>query len=309
MTPLLTTHTFQGPVPGPRLIILGAVHGNEIAGTRGIERLLRVLDSGQVRITAGQLTLVPVTNRLAYDRGTRHGDRNLNRHLAPTAAPKDNEDRIANELCPLLAAHDVLLDLHSFRSQGEPFVLVGPEDNQDPLQPFGQAATEVALARRLGVSRAMDGWLATYAAGAAQRGASAAYGIGTTEYMRSVGGAALTLECGQHEDPQGPTVAYRAIMHTLAHLRMIEAPAPAVHTPIEGLRLTTVTARQQAGDSFAKAWKSFDPVSAGERIASRADGTPLTAPDDGYVVFPDANAQPGSEWFYFAKRHPRLGGI
>ncbi len=306
---LLESHVFTGAAHGPRLIILGAVHGNEIAGTRGIERLMRVLDSGQVRITAGQLTLVPVTNRLAYERGTRNGDRNLNRHLAPTASPNDNEDRVANELCPLLVAHEVLLDLHSFRSQGDPFVLVGPEDNQEPLQPFGQAATEVALAQRLGVSRAMDGWLATYAAGAAQRGASAAYGIGTTEYMRSVGGAALTLECGQHEDPQGPTVAYRAIMNTLAHLRMVDLPAPPAQSPVEGLRLTAVIDRKDAGDSFAQPWKSFDPVKAQERIATRADGTVLTAPDDGYVVFPHANAQPGSEWFYFAKRHPRLGGI
>ena len=37
--------------------------------------------------------------------------------------------------------------------------------------------------------------------------------------MRSIGGSALTLECGQHEDPAAPDVAYRAIVNTLAHLR------------------------------------------------------------------------------------------
>jgi hypothetical protein len=29
-------------------------------------------------------------------------------------------------------------------------------------------------------------------------------------------------------------------------------------------------------------------------------GTPLAAPADGRVVFPNPNAAPGAEWFYFA---------
>jgi hypothetical protein len=33
------------------------------------------------------------------------------------------------------------------------------------------------------------------------------YGVGTTEYMRSAGGYALTLECGHHADPAAPDVA------------------------------------------------------------------------------------------------------
>ena len=33
------------------------------------------------------------------------------------------------------------------------------------------------------------------------------YGVGTTEYMRSVGGCALTLECGSHDDPASIEVA------------------------------------------------------------------------------------------------------
>jgi hypothetical protein len=43
------------------------------------------------------------------------------------------------------------------------------------------------------------------------------YGIGTTEYMRSVGGWGVTLECGRHDDPAAPEVGYRAILNTLAH--------------------------------------------------------------------------------------------
>lgn len=303
---LIDPAVFAGERAGPRLVVLGAVHGNETCGMRAIERVVGELAAGQLRIVSGRLTLVPVTNRKAYEQGTRGGDRNLNRRLAPVAAPSDNEDRIANELCPLLADHEVLLDLHSFRSIGTPFVLVGPSDHDGTLQPFAQAAREEALAVRLGVRRAMDGWLDTYAAGAARRGGDASYGVGTTEYMRSVGGCALTLECGQHDDPGAPEVAYRAIVNTLAHLRLIDAPDPAPVPSMEGLRLRTLIDRQHPRDRFERPWKSFDAVRAGERLAVRHDGTQVTAPFDGCVVFPDERAEPGTEWFYLAQPNARL---
>ena len=44
---------------------------------------------------------------------------------------------MANWLCPLLAQHDGLLDLHSFQADGQPFVMVGPLDNQGSIEPFG----------------------------------------------------------------------------------------------------------------------------------------------------------------------------
>jgi len=65
--------------------------------------------------------------------------------------------------------HDVLLDLHSFRAQSEPFVMIGPLDNSGEIQPFAQSAEERALARRLGVNRCVDGWLGTYALGVERR--------------------------------------------------------------------------------------------------------------------------------------------
>ena len=302
--------------PGPRLVVLGAVHGDETCGTRAIERVVGEIDSGALRLVAGALTLVPITNTLAYAERRRAGDRNLNRKLAPTATPSEHEDHVANWLCPLLAAHEVLLDVHSFKSPGTPFVFVGPRDNGGPVEPFAQAAREEALAARLGVGRAVDGWLTTYAAGVARRRELAAsypdaeldldpaYGVGTTEYMRSVGGCAVTLECGQHEDAAAPEVAHRAIVRTLAHLGLSDAPDPAP-TPMEAWSLSEVTDRTSDGDAFAKRWRSFDRVGAGERIGTRADGTPVVAPFDGVIVFPNPDAPVGQEWFYLARPNPR----
>jgi predicted deacylase len=305
---------FSGLAPGARLIVLGAVHGNETCGTIAIRRVIREIESGKLGIAAGSVTFVPVTNPLAYARHQRMGDRNLNRNLVPTEEPVEFEDRIANWLCPLLAQHDALLDLHSFHTAGEPFVMLGPEDNSGTLEPFARAAEETALALRLGVHRFVDGWLDTYAAGVARRRAAGAsareanvhYGIGTTEYMRSQGGIALTLECGQHEDPAAPDVAYRAIHNTLAHLGLSAEPAPASVDAAAALRLYQVIDRAHDTDRFVRDWASFDAVRAGEVIGIRQDGKPVVVDCDGYIVFPNPNAQPGQEWFYLARSSTRV---
>jgi len=40
-------------------------------------------------------------------------------------------------------------------------------------------------------------------------------------------------------------------------------------------------------------------------IGTRHDGTPVLADIDGYIVFPNPNAQPGQEWFYLARHSTR----
>ena len=312
----LRLHQFHGLRPGPRLLVLGAVHGNEVAGRLGIQRIVAELDRGDWCVQRGTLTCVPVTNPLAHELQRRMGDRNLNRNLRPTAVPQDFEDRLANVLCPLLDAHDALLDLHSFQGQGEAFVMIGPTDNDGALEPFAQAAQEERLARHLGVRRIVDGWLSVYEAGVARRRARAQrlgtaldsdpnYGVGTTEYMRSRGGWAMTLECGQHADPQAPEVAYRAIRQAVSLLQLAPLALEPARTDHEVLSLVEVTDRLHADDRLVREWASFDPVKGGEPIAVRHDGHIVAAPADGRIVFPNSKAEPGHEWFYFAQPNAR----
>ncbi len=312
---------FTSTQPGRRLLITGAVHGNEVAGTLAIRRLVAEFERDERRLLQGVVTFVPITNPLAYEKQQRNGDRNLNRRLQPAHPPVQFEDHIANWLCPLMAQHEVLLDLHSFQAQGKPFVMVGPQNNTGTLQPFTQAEEELAWAKVLGVQRGVDGWLDTYAGGVAQRRARFAgstvgssvdldesYGVGTTEYMRSTGGMALTLECGQHEDPNGPEVAYEAIVNTLVHFGLIEGEAPAVQS-MAGLSLHHVEDKQHPDDAFARTWTSFDRIEPGELIGTRASGEPVHAPGgdwSGCIVFPNTRAQPGQEWFYLAQDTARF---
>lgn len=306
---------FTGTAPGKRLIVLGGVHGNEACGTLAIYRVITALQQGQLSISQGSVTFVPVCNPLARERQQRCGDRNLNRKLFPTVAPKEFEDQIANWLCPLLASHDVLLDLHSFHTAGAPFAMLGPKNNQGQLEPFAHDAEEESLARHLGVSLFVDGWLDTYAAGVKRRQSAAssetaehnvAFGVGTTEYMRSQGGYGLTLECGQHDDAAAPEVAYRAILNTLAWLGLIVAEVPQAAANRQTLRLFSVVDRFSVGDQLAQEWQSFQQLPAGTLIGSRADGSELRTEELAYIVFPNPGAEPGSEWFYLARPVERV---
>jgi predicted deacylase len=313
---------FNSPIAGPRIIITAAVHGNETCGTFAVERLKKELEAGTIRLVCGALTLIPVTNPKAYRLQRRPGDRNLNRRLMPTDTPTQYEDYVANWLCPILAEHDGLLDLHSFQSGDQPFALFGPQNNQDSIEPFSQAEIEESLVQRLGCNRFVYGWLKTYAKGIERRTEQVKagrfqakdvdidthYGIGTTDYMRTQGGWAITLECGQHDDIQAREIAYQAILNTLTHFSMISGFAePAVAKNPEVLGLYDVVDRFHEDDQFAQAWKNFDPVAKGMRIGTRADGTPLVAEQDCFMVFPNMKSQPGQEWFYLARAGGRLG--
>lgn len=311
---MLEVIQFRGFAPGPRLVVTAGVHGNETCGIQAVRRFIQALQDGRVRVTRGTLTLVPTANPVAFAAGRREGDRNLNRDFRPYPSPLAAEDFIASALAPVLAAHDVLLDLHSFSAPGRAFVFLGPPDNEGTLEPFARAREESAFALAMPAGRIVHGWLTTYASGAVQRpGGHVAYGIGTTEYLRSVGGYGITVECGQHLDPEAPTVALQCIEAALHHFRMIDpgtpslAPKPAVPAtePREWIRLDKVFDRHHEGDAFVRPWTSFDRIAQGEPVARRHDGEVIKADADGYIVFPNPGAPIDREWFYFGYPDPR----
>lgn len=306
----LETITFDSLTPGPKLLVLGAVHGNETCGPIAIARILDEIRSGALKLTRGAVTFVPITNPKAYRLQTREGDRNLNRDLREKPLPQDNEDRIGNPLTALLRRHDMLLDVHSFRGEGVPFVFFGPEDNNGPLEPFAQAAAEASFAACLGTKIIIHGWLDVYAQSLAIRARlpvpklQPTEGFGTTEYMRFAGGYAVTLECGSHADPASAELGYVAIRNALAHLALVdEAKVPSkVERVIE---MDEVILCENDGDKLVGTWKTADPVKAGTQIAVRSCGDKVIAGHDGFIIFPNANAKLGEGICYLGTASER----
>ena len=93
-------------------------------------------------------------------------------------------------------------------------------------------------------------------------------------------------------------MASTAIRQTLALPGLAELPLAPPIRPFECLALIDAVDRHAEGDRLVKAWTRFDPLAEDELIVVRADGSELRAQQAGYIVFPDAPALPGHEWFY-----------
>lgn len=281
--------TFHGLEPGPRFTVLGAVHGNERCGAGAIRRLIADIDAGTHAPVRGTLHLVPVTNPEAFRRNVRFVERNLNRYLYPKDEKKAYEDYLDPIVCGLLDRTDVLLDLHSYTSQGGPFIFLGTDQG-----------AELAYARSLGVSDFVCGWSEAFGSGTGRESQ------GTTEYARLQGALAVTLECGHHHNADAAGVGYRGILRAMVHLGMIGA-ADLAPEPAGGaqrfVRMKSVYRREE-GAALAKPWRHFDPVAKGEAMATLADGRILDAPEDGFIILPKASADTGAEWFYFGAGIP-----
>lgn len=286
---MIVAHTFSGLEPGPKFLVIGAIHGNEKCGTVGCNKVIEEINSGALEIKRGSVTFVPIGNPRAYDQDKRFTERNLNRYLVPHPEPDTYEAKLGNILCPMLEACDVHLAIHSYTVGGEPFIFVAPKDEK-----------EHAFAASLGPRTLLTGWEEAYAAtGRKSKKADDEEATGSIEYARRHGAMAVNIECGQHKDPQAPGVAYRAIRNALRYLEMTNEPKFEKFS--DATRLVTVTHVYYRDDEgkFPKNWKHLEAAKKGDALAFSADGLPIAAPDDGFVIMPKADCPIGEEWFYF----------
>lgn len=287
---MIKSITYSGSRLGLRLLILGAVHGNEACGTAAIHRAMQEIDAGKIEIASGQVTFVPTANSRAYASGQRFMERNLNRYLLPSANPQTYEARLSNILCPMLEACDMLLDLHSYTIGGPPFACLETPDQE-----------AVRLAATMGAEAAVFGWEEGYAAS----GRAVVHpdeGVGTTAYATRFGAKAVLIECGQHKDPVAVEAAYHAIRRALRLAGVTSEPAlEETAKPIPVLKIAQIYFRTDDG-VFAEPWKNLTPVKQGQWLATRADGKRIVAPCDAYVILPNLKVDLGAEWFYLGVR-------
>lgn len=274
---MIDTARFDSLAPGPHLLLLGGVHGDEKPGSLALEKLSVEIQSGRLRLLRGKITIAARVNAEALTLGRHFIEENLNRIVRRYGAPATHEQRLANELVSLLDAADAVLDLHGTPAPSRPFVFLDDEspDNR-------------AWADALGVDFLLSGWPALYAGGRT---------VTTTEYAQALGKRALTVEAGQNDEPKSAELGFAFALRSLAHFGLTAPVAPA--GAARPLRFTRVVYRERDG-AFAREWKNFDPVKRGELLARRAGGAELTAPEDGYVLMPFEGAEIGKEWYYLA---------
>lgn len=325
--------TFTSTIAGPRLLLLGAVHGNETCGPAALGKARDAIVSGEIALGAGSVTLIPICNPKAYIENKRYVDWDLNRDLRKRDTPRCYEHFVGNALLDVLADHDVLLDIHSFRPAGSSFLFLGPENNVGPIEPFDKAEAELDFAQSLGFSRCAFGWLRAYsefvvkqreyltshnrqASDQAEQSNEYAepsdigLGRGVTENFRRLGGYGVTIECGQHEDPSCPLIAYRAIKSAIDYVSSLPCGKPGPErTPFrETFRFKEIMIKEDRGDRLHDDWQLFHAFQKGERLGTRASGE-LVYPDyDGAVIFSYPDCKVGGAWIYLAELHPRGAG-
>ncbi len=286
---MLKSFTYAAEESGPKLLIFGAVHGNEICGTEAIKRVMRDLDDSSLKLIRGQVTFVPTSNPRAYAAGQRFIERNLNRYFVPSEKPVTYEDKLTNILAPLIASADYFIDLHSTTAGGSSFASVR-----------GDSDAENDLAASLGAEMLVYGWPAAYAA-SEKKDADPNESIGTTAYARQHGAKAVLLECGQHHDPQSVVIAEKSIRVALSHIGLTARTPSAPPRKPQFIRVEQVVYRCEGG-SFAEDWHNFSPVISGTIIAQHANGANEMAPCDGVIILPNRNAPANAEWYYFGAK-------
>lgn len=280
---MLRSFTFHGEGEGPRLLFLGGVHGNEPCGVIALNRILEQLNSGALKITAGQVTIIPCCNEKAFAGDVIYIDENLNRCVQRHPQPENNEQAIADELTRHIDDCDILIDLHSTTA---------------PTTPFGFLDTDSeagrALAQGMGLERLLIDWPALYPGGEKPT---------TQTYAESVGKLAITIECGQHREAEAPARGENYVLNALSYLGMTasQSAASAAPAPVDYLRMSHIF-YQNDNYVFTKEYRNFMPLAVGETIATNPAGAALVSPVEGIMIMPRAIAKDGEELFYMAIR-------
>ncbi len=262
-----------GPEPGPHVVMVSLVHGNEIAGAIVLDRLLR----DGVRPLRGRLTL-GFANLAAFDRfdagqptSSRFVDEDLNRVWDPRVL---QGPRVSSELTRgrqmrcLMDQADILFDLHSMLWAADPLILCGGT-------PRGRA-----LACSIGVPSLI---VTDHGHAGGKR---------LIDYPVFSGGGLATaclVEAGQHWEQATVETTRRAVLALLRQVGMINGAGPtfASATPLCAEVTEAVTA-STGHLTFVRAFRGGDVIAtAGTLIATEGDRDIRTPYDDCLLIMPN----------------------
>ena len=270
-------HTFDSGRPGPHVMINALTHGNEVCGAYAVDRLFR----RETRPARGKLTLsfanVDAFSRFSLERpaDTRWVDEDFNRVWTDDKldGPRSSSELVrARALRPVVAAADLLFDLHSMHLPAPAVTIAGPH------------AKGRELARRLGLPAFVISD-SGHASGARMRDYG---GFGDPTSAKT----ALLVECGQHGEASAAQTAFDA---SLAFLResgiMADAffdadPVPAP-VPQRFIQVTQAVTIRTARFEFVQRFTGMETIERAGTVIARDGGEPVTTPyDDCILVMP-----------------------
>ncbi len=280
---MFKTYSFDTHQTGPHVLILGAVHGNETAGSQALHEIIRQIQNKELSLLKGSVTFIPVVNEKAKALDARFADENLNRVIKFHPNPITNEQKIANLLIKEIEKADVLLDLHSTHC---------PEDEAFAFIDY-PTEKNLQFLKIIPVKTALAGWPLIY------KNNPEIDNFCTEEYAYQHGVSALTLECGYHKSPQAIQLAQTAILNTLSFFNGLNEFSFKENEK-RLITLDTFIIKDAEGD-FIKEVNHLTPLKKGEIIARYHNNKEIIMPYDGLIIMPNKNASIQTEWFYIGR--------
>lgn len=323
------------PKPGPTLIAVGGIHGNEPAGIEAAQTVGRLLDHagglarGRFVALRGNLAALsvdpenPLNNPryLAQDlnrlfscqpcpepgRGNAsqtelqtelpRGHADQTEHPNPDRYERDRLREAIDDAAREATGPIVLLDFHTTSSDSPPFIAV-----EDSL-PARRFAQRLLLPLVLGVEEELTGLL-------------------MDDATRRISAVALTVEGGRHENPRAAHTLESVLWIALENLGLIgrgaktslgKSPsrsARAASGPHAGRTYDTRHREPVSTLPYlpAAGLGPFSPVRAGKSVIAHQAGRPLHAAESGLLFMPNLqrDIRPGDDAYFVVRRVGRI---
>lgn len=265
--------SFDGPQPGPHVLINAVTHGNELCGAIAVDWLFQ----HAVRPKIGRLTL-GFANVDAYQRfdpsapsRTRYVEEDFNRvwDAATLDGPRQSVELTrAREIRPLIDTVDLLFDIHSMQHKTAPLMLAGP------------LAKGRTLAQQIGTPHHIVADTG-HAAGRRLRD----YGAFADP---DASANALLIECGQHWEAAAGPVAIDSALRFLAAAGQLDLsdhaagllPLPDSQAVIEVVAAITI---ESDNFRFSQPFTGMEELPKGAVIGTDG-GRVVLAPHEGTIL-------------------------
>lgn len=293
--------TVSGADPGPTVVLLAAIHGNEPSGLTAARRVLAELERrsvpvrGEVLALAGNLAALAAGRRYLATDLNRLWTRNVVERVrggdVDESVPEERE--LAEILDVLHGAIDrargpvLVLDLHTASASTPAFAILG--DTLRNRRFAGKFPAPIVL----GLEEQLVGTM--------------------MEYVTALGHVSIAFEAGQHDDPRSIDRHEAAAWLALVFARCVaESDVPEIHAYHELLRgsrrglprFLEIVHRHPVApeDRFVMrpGYRNFHPVRRGEHLATDRDG-PILSPG-AYMLFLPLYQGLGSDGFFLARR-------
>ncbi len=286
--------------PGPTIIAMAGIHGNEATGVSAVARIIDLLEPHQEALNGRFLGLKG--NIAALKLGHRFVDEDMNRLWRTSLLDKIRRtesrqlptiDRVEVKkvlqiLDPIMLSGEevIYVDLHTFSGSGGMFIIAAGEDDESDV------LSALEIPQVFGVDRSLRGT--------------------SMDYAENAGKFGFAFEAGTHGSDDAEENAFIGLSILLVNLGVIskdiipdfDEKVTSLKKKVKGIPKKMEYLYKhivEEGDNFVMnpGFKNFDKIKEGDWLASDVNGR-ITALSDGFLLMPLYQEQ-GNDGFFIVR--------